>query len=89
MERQDEGRAAYQQACAACHETGLDGAPVPDRAEDWEDRSSLWEAVLFEHAQKGYLKMPARGGDSTVSDYEAEAAAEYMMGLVYPDRLRD
>lgn len=88
-ERQEEGRAAYQQACAGCHETGLAGAPVPDRTEDWEDRSELWEAVLFEHARKGYLKMPARGGDSSLSDYATEAAAEYMMGLVYPDRLKD
>ncbi|WP_279246594.1 c-type cytochrome [Candidatus Litorirhabdus singularis] len=89
LERYEEGRAAYQQACAGCHESGQDGAPVPERAADWEDRSSLWEAVLFEHAQQGYLKMPARGGDSSVSDYDAEAAAEYMLGLVYPDRLRD
>jgi cytochrome c5 len=89
LERQEEGRAAYQQACAGCHETGRAGAPVPGRAQDWEDRSELWEAVLFEHARKGYLKMPARGGASSLSDYATEAAAEYMMGLVYPDRLQD
>ena len=88
-ERLEQGRTAYQQACATCHEQGVNNAPWTGRAEDWADRSKLWEAVLFEHADKGYLSMPAKGGNSALSEYEVETAAEYMLGLVYPSRLRD
>lgn len=80
----ERGRAAYQRACAACHEEGLDGAPVTGRAEDWAGRSRLWQAVLVEHAQRGYFDMPARGGDITLSDADVQAAAEHMLTLTHP-----
>ncbi|MCU0976810.1 MAG: c-type cytochrome [Steroidobacteraceae bacterium] len=78
------GFAAYQRACAACHEEGLDGAPATGRAEDWSGRSWLWQAVLVEHAKLGYFDMPARGGDTTLSDEDVQAAAEYMLTLTHP-----
>jgi cytochrome c5 len=80
---------AYEHACAGCHESGKDGAPRTGDPAAWAGRSALWEAVLFEHAQKGYFKMPARGHDGRFTDDEVAAAAEYMLEFTHPDRPRD
>jgi cytochrome c5 len=80
---------AYEHACADCHESGKDGAPRTGDAEAWAGRSALWEAVLFEHAQKGYFKMPAHGHDGRFTDDEVAAAAQYMLEITHPDRPRD
>ena len=80
---------AYEHACAACHETGKDGAPRTGDPEAWAGRSSLWEAVLFEHAEDGYFDMPAHGMDGRFSDEEVAAAAQFMLEITHPDRPRD
>ena len=79
------GQQAYEEICAGCHEEGLDGAPRTGNREDWEGRSWLWEAVLFEHARCGYEDMPAKGGCTTLDDVTVTKAAEYMMALTYPE----
>ena len=79
------GQQAYEQVCAECHAEGLDGAPkVGDRAA-WKDRSSQWEAVLFEHARNGFGNMPAKGGEPMMDEATVSKAAEYMMSLTYPE----
>jgi cytochrome c5 len=83
-DRAEAGRLAYEKACAGCHEQGTDGAPVTGRAEDWTGRSRLWQAVLVQHAERGYFAMPPRGGDSSLSDAEVQAAAEHMLALTHP-----
>ena len=60
-------------------------APLIGNPKDWSGRSELWDAVLAEHAKKGYLHMPAQGGDAEISDSEIEAATEYMLSRTYPD----
>jgi len=88
-DRMEDGRKAYDAGCAKCHKHGSLGAPVTSKPEDWADRSDLWEGVLFEHASKGYIDMPAKGGDQGVSDYDLEAAAEYMLTITYPEMPAD
>ena len=88
-ERLDDGKRTYERICAKCHETGVEGAPIVGRAEDWEGRSHLWEAVLLEHARQGYLKMPARGDADHATDYDISVAAEYMLTLTYPEMATD
>ncbi len=88
-DRMDDGREAYAEACARCHETGVGGAPVTRSEEDWVNRSGLWEAVMSEHANQGYLGMPARGGNARMSEYDVDAAAEYMLTITHPDLPRD
>ncbi len=83
------GQCAYDRACAGCHDEGLNGAPAVGDREAWAGRSSLWVAVLEEHAIEGYLDMPARGGDLALSDCDVAAATEYMLSLTYPDRPKD
>jgi len=79
------GRQAYEQACAGCHDEGVDGAPKIGDREAWAGRSWLWEAVLFEHAKSGYMSMPAKGGSGSLDDATVSRAAEYMLTQTYPD----
>lgn len=83
-DRLQDGAIAYQRICATCHETGTQGAPQTGQPEDWQDRSHLWEAVLFEHAEQGFIKMPARGGADHATDYDVRVAAEYMLTITHP-----
>lgn len=83
------GEQAYLQACARCHDDGVDGAPRLGDRDAWAGRSWLWEAVLFEHATKGYVDMPAKGGDESLDDETVERAAEYMLCVTFPDVPRD
>lgn len=83
------GKDTYEQACASCHESGEQGAPVTGQRDQWEGRSDLWQAVLFEHAKSGYLDMPGKGGQPDLTDEAVEAAAEYMLGLTYPELPKD
>ena len=83
------GKQAYEKVCAGCHAEGLNGAPVTGSREDWAERSPLWEAVLFEHANDGFLGMPPKGDAVELTELEVEYAAEYMLGLAYPERPGD
>jgi cytochrome c5 len=83
------GKATYDSACASCHAAGEGGAPRTGQREDWEGRSNLWQAVLFNHAKSGYLEMPGKGGQAELSDESVEAATEYMLGLTFPELPRD
>ncbi len=86
---QEEGRQVYEQFCASCHDTGLGGAPVTGEPASWESRSELWQAVLMEHAKAGYLDMPARGGESMLTDQSVSYAVEHMLLRTFPDKLPD
>jgi len=83
------GQQAYVEICASCHDEGIDDAPRTGVREDWESRSWLWEAVLFEHAREGYREMPAKGGDAALDEATVTKAAEYMLNLTYPETHRD
>lgn len=83
------GKETYQLACASCHDSGEQGAPITGNREQWEDRSDMWQAVLSKHAKSGYLDMPGRGGHSELSDASVEAATEYMLVTTFPNRPRD
>ncbi len=45
--------------------------------------------MLFEHAEKGYINMPARGASDYATDYDIETAAEYMLTITHPELPRD
>jgi len=78
-----DGQQTFQQACAACHGTGVAGAPkVGDKAA-WKDRIAQGNAKLHEHAIKGYTGksgvMPPKGGRADLSDDAVKAAVDYMV----------
>jgi cytochrome c5 len=83
------GEAAYLEHCAGCHDDGAQGAPRIGEPSEWESRSSLWQAVLMEHAKQGYYDMPARGGKPDLPDQVVNAAAEYMLEKTFPERPED
>lgn len=76
------GKGIYDASCAACHGAGIAGAPkVGDKA-NWAPRIKQGDAVLYDHAIKGFMgksgMMPPKGG-STASDAEVKAAVDYMV----------
>ena len=77
------GQGVYMNFCAPCHATGVAGAPkVGDKAA-WAPRLKQGEKILVERAIKGYQGdggfMPARGGNSALSDSEVANAVAYMV----------
>lgn len=75
----EHGRAVYQSSCAHCHDAGLAGAPALQDETAWSERSFQWFSVLKAHATKGFLKMPAQGQKTTLSDQDMADAVFYMM----------
>ena len=76
------GQGVYMNFGAPCHATGVAGAPkVGDKAA-WAPRLKQGEKVLVERSLKGYQGssgfMPARGGNSALSDSEVADAVAYM-----------
>lgn len=88
-QRYKDGKAIYDYVCSRCHDHGEGGAPLVGKPESWSQRSGLWVAVLFEHAEEGFLAMPAGGGDARLSPYDIEVAAEYMVQTTFPGRPED
>lgn len=72
------GLAVYKSACIACHATGKDGAPRLHALRDWENRSFPAFAAMEKHAEKGFLKMPAKGKHSELSRGDIANAVYYM-----------
>lgn len=79
----NEGESVYKNNCNACHGTGVAGSPkIGDKAA-WSARIAKGNAVLIEHAIKGYQGekgyMPAKGGFMNLSDEQVSAAVLYMV----------
>jgi cytochrome c5 len=81
----DTGKNVYNASCVACHGAGIAGAPKLGDKAAWADRVKQGDAVLYEHAIKGFQgkagMMPPKGG-STASDDEVKAAVNYMTAAV-------
>ena len=77
------GDEVYTQACAACHTTGVAGAPKLGDAAAWSTRIEQGIDTLVGHAINGYQGaagyMPPKGGRMDLSDDAVRAAVEYMV----------
>ncbi len=73
------GEEVYQLACTACHGAGIAGAPKTGDKTAWAPRIAQGAATLYEHAIKGFKTMPAKGGQSALSDDEVKAAVDYQV----------
>jgi len=77
------GQGIYMNFCAPCHATGVAGAPRAGDQAAWAPRLKQGEKSLTERAIKGYQGpagfMPARGGNSALSDAEVASAVTYMI----------
>jgi cytochrome c5 len=73
------GEEVYNAACMACHVAGVAGAPKTGDKAAWAPRIAQGTATLYEHAIKGFKTMPAKGGQSALSDDEVKAAVDYQV----------
>ena len=72
-----DGNEIYNNACAACHTSGVAGAPKLEAAA-WTDRMSGGIDVLVTSAINGKGAMPPRGGHADLSDEQVKATVEFM-----------
>jgi cytochrome c5 len=73
------GREVVDEVCAACHETGAEGAPKIGDRQAWSNRAAQGLSSLTQHALEGIRRMPAHGGRSDLSDLEIARAVTDMV----------
>ena len=73
------GEEVYNSACLACHGAGIAGAPKTGDKALWAPRIAQGASTLYEHAIKGFKAMPAKGGQTALSDDEVKAAVDYQI----------
>lgn len=83
VQAQQAGKDAYAKTCSVCHAGGIAGAPKYGNAADWASRMAGGTARLYTSALKGTPKgMPAKGGNTALSDNDVKAAVDYMLAAV-------
>jgi len=79
----NKGQGIYMNFCAPCHATGVAGAPKVGDKKAWAPRIQQGEKILVERSIKGFQGasgfMPARGGNSALSDADVADAVAYMV----------
>ena len=77
------GQGVYMNFCAPCHASGIAGAPRVGDKPAWSERSAKDVDVVISNAINGYQGksgfMPAKGGNSALTDEEVSAAVMYML----------
>ncbi|MEK6770782.1 MAG: c-type cytochrome [Pseudomonadota bacterium] len=79
--RERSGKEVVDAVCAACHRTGVKGAPKIGDEKAWSQLASRGLTSLTESALKGVREMPAHGGNMALTDIEIERAISYMVNL--------
>ena len=74
-----DGRKIYDTTCMACHATGAAGAPKLGDKLAWAPRIKTGVDALHASALNGKGAMPAKGGNTALSDAEVSAAVDYMV----------
>lgn len=72
------GAAVYASTCAACHDSGMAGAPKTGDNGGWAARLSQGYDTLVKHANEGIRAMPAKGGNPDLDDIEVARAVVFM-----------
>lgn len=73
------GSGVYTKNCASCHKLGMIGSPKTGDKAAWKPLISAGVPQLTQSVINGKGVMPARGGNSSLSDDEIQAAVEYMV----------
>lgn len=79
------GEEIYASVCMACHDTGAAGAPKRGDAAAWGPRMEKGMATLYDHAINGFMAMPAKGGNPSLSDQDVKNAVNYLTEPVRGD----
>ncbi len=72
------GEEIVNQACAACHASGMMESPKLGDAAAWSARIAQGYETLTKHAIEGIRMMPARGGNPDLTDNDIAKAVAYM-----------
>jgi len=72
------GKVVYDANCAACHATGVAGAPKPGDKAAWSARLGQGYAGLYDNSLKGIRGMPAKGGNADLPDADLAHAVGYL-----------
>ena len=75
------GKKVYEATCAACHATGVLGAPKAGDQAAWAPRLKTGMDALYKSALHGKNAMPAKGGNAGLTDPDVTAAVDYLAGL--------
>jgi cytochrome c5 len=79
----EDGVATYAQACAACHDAGIAGAPKTGDRGAWSARIAQGKDTLYTHAINGFAGkvgvMPAKGGRADLTDDLVKQAVDHMI----------
>ncbi|HET7096916.1 MAG TPA: c-type cytochrome, partial [Casimicrobiaceae bacterium] len=74
-----DGKKVYDTTCMACHSTGAAGAPKLGDKAAWAPRIKTGVDALHASALKGKGAMPAKGGNTALSEADVAAAVDYMV----------
>jgi len=72
------GGAVYAATCAACHDSGMAGAPKTGDNGAWGARLAQGYDTVLKHAIEGIRAMPAKGGNPDLDNLEVERAVVFM-----------
>jgi cytochrome c5 len=73
------GKQVVEAVCIQCHGPGKDGAPRIGNAYEWVSHARQGLDKLTQNAISGVRKMPAHGGQASLSDLEVSRAIVYMI----------
>jgi cytochrome c5 len=74
------GEQAFTKVCAACHSTGVNGAPKIGDHAAWGPRIAQGKEILYKDAIGGKGNMPPKGG-TTWPDATIRMTVDYMVSL--------
>jgi len=73
------GEQVYHKTCFACHDSGVAGAPKLGDKAAWASRIAEGMDEMYRSALHGDGAMPAKGGNTALSDDEVKAAVDFMI----------
>lgn len=72
------GKSVFNHTCLTCHGNSVLDAPRIGDMPVWQPRLAQGLDILIQHALKGHGRMPAKGGYSSLTDYEVSSAVAYV-----------
>jgi cytochrome c5 len=72
------GAEVYKSVCAACHDSGVAGAPKFADAGAWSARIAQGYDTLVSHAFNGIRAMPAKGGNPDLDELDVARAVAHI-----------